>query len=187
MEQPKGQKRRVYKLLALTDVRAALKDKQIHILWPEDGKWYAADIDEVGVPQGSGPRLERGCGVNGTQVGESRQAGLPTRRRLQRRMHNEQLEGRAQRSGCRPRWRGAGSPPPPPAAWHAHRSQGVGASWRQGRAYCSSALLHSGFVGASALISARAAVPTRIAAAAAAFASLPAPFTARCAWRCTRR
>ncbi len=46
-EEPKRNRRRVYKLLANNDVRASLKDKQIHILWPEDGQWYAADIEEV--------------------------------------------------------------------------------------------------------------------------------------------
>lgn len=39
--------RQVYKLLRAKDIKPGLEKKTLHILWPDDGKWYAADIEEV--------------------------------------------------------------------------------------------------------------------------------------------
>jgi hypothetical protein len=41
--------RRVYRLLRLRDIKPSLKDTEVHILWPEDGTWYMADIKKVHV------------------------------------------------------------------------------------------------------------------------------------------
>eukprot|EP00877_Chromochloris_zofingiensis_P014893 jgi/Chrzof1/9658/Cz04g11080.t1 len=41
--------REVYRILTKKDVHRDLKDQQVHILWPVDGVWYAADILELRV------------------------------------------------------------------------------------------------------------------------------------------
>jgi hypothetical protein len=39
--------RSVYRLLTKRDVKQELQDSTLHILWPDDGVWYAAEIEEV--------------------------------------------------------------------------------------------------------------------------------------------
>lgn len=42
--------RRVYRLLKLRDVKPTLKDTEVHILWPDNGIWYLAEVLEVRRP-----------------------------------------------------------------------------------------------------------------------------------------
>ena len=37
----------MYKLLCDADVSPALEGREVFILWPDDGTWYAAEVDEV--------------------------------------------------------------------------------------------------------------------------------------------
>lgn len=41
--------RRVYRLLKPRDIKPKLKDTEVHILWPDNGIWYMADVHEVRV------------------------------------------------------------------------------------------------------------------------------------------
>lgn len=39
--------RRVYRLLKRRDIKPSLKDTEVHILWPDNGVWYLAEVIEV--------------------------------------------------------------------------------------------------------------------------------------------
>jgi hypothetical protein len=39
----------VYRLLRDADVGAALVGREVFILWPDNGTWYSAEVDEVRV------------------------------------------------------------------------------------------------------------------------------------------
>lgn len=39
--------RRVYRLLKMRDLKPTLKDTEVHILWPDNGTWYLAEVLEV--------------------------------------------------------------------------------------------------------------------------------------------
>eukprot|EP00878_Enallax_costatus_P034681 GHUV01038473.1.p2 GENE.GHUV01038473.1~~GHUV01038473.1.p2 ORF type:complete len:114 (+),score=21.20 GHUV01038473.1:397-738(+) len=39
--------RKVYRFLTDKDIKSSLKDTTVYILWPGDGKWYLAEVDEV--------------------------------------------------------------------------------------------------------------------------------------------
>jgi hypothetical protein len=39
--------RRVYRLLKMRDIKPTLKDTEVHILWPDNGIWYLAEVLEV--------------------------------------------------------------------------------------------------------------------------------------------
>lgn len=39
--------RRVYRLLKGRDIKASLKDTEVHVLWPDNGVWYLAEVMEV--------------------------------------------------------------------------------------------------------------------------------------------
>jgi hypothetical protein len=39
--------RQVYRLLRVEDVQPALLAHEVHVLWPDDGVWYAAVIEKV--------------------------------------------------------------------------------------------------------------------------------------------
>jgi hypothetical protein len=42
--------RRVYRLLKTRDIRPSLKDTEVHVLWPDNGIWYLAEVLEVRDP-----------------------------------------------------------------------------------------------------------------------------------------
>lgn len=39
--------RKVYRLLQHKDIKTSLKNTEVHILWPEDNKWYLAEVEKV--------------------------------------------------------------------------------------------------------------------------------------------
>lgn len=39
--------RKVYRFLTDKDVKSSLKDTTVYILWPKDGVWYVAEIEQV--------------------------------------------------------------------------------------------------------------------------------------------
>eukprot|EP00878_Enallax_costatus_P029218 GHUV01031663.1.p1 GENE.GHUV01031663.1~~GHUV01031663.1.p1 ORF type:complete len:108 (+),score=27.03 GHUV01031663.1:397-720(+) len=41
--------RKVYRFLTDKDIKSSLKDTTVYILWPGDGKWYLAEVDEMNV------------------------------------------------------------------------------------------------------------------------------------------
>lgn len=43
--------RRVYRLLKPRDIKASLKNTEVHVLWPANGVWYMADVHEVRLVQ----------------------------------------------------------------------------------------------------------------------------------------
>jgi hypothetical protein len=49
--------RRVYRLLKTRDIRPSLKDTEVHVLWPDNGIWYLAEVLEVRNPN---PLLQPG-------------------------------------------------------------------------------------------------------------------------------
>lgn len=40
--------RKVYRLLTHKDIKNSLKDTDVYILWPDDGIWYMAEVEQVG-------------------------------------------------------------------------------------------------------------------------------------------
>jgi hypothetical protein len=51
--------RRVYRLLKMRDIKPTLKDTEVHILWPDNGIWYLAEVLEVSIQHSSSqPHLQ---------------------------------------------------------------------------------------------------------------------------------
>lgn len=40
--------RKVYRLLTHKDIKSSIKDTDVYILWPDDGTWYMAEVEQVG-------------------------------------------------------------------------------------------------------------------------------------------
>jgi hypothetical protein len=40
--------RKVYRVLTHKDIKNSLKDTDVYILWPDDGVWYMAEVEQVG-------------------------------------------------------------------------------------------------------------------------------------------
>jgi hypothetical protein len=40
--------RKVYRVLTHKDIKNTLKDTDVYILWPDDGIWYMAEVEQVG-------------------------------------------------------------------------------------------------------------------------------------------
>lgn len=51
--------RRVYRLLKARDVKPTLKDTEVHILWPDNGVWYMAEVLQVSRAQCSRCNMAR--------------------------------------------------------------------------------------------------------------------------------
>jgi hypothetical protein len=39
--------RKVYRVLTHKDIKNSLKDTDVYILWPDDGIWYMAEVEQV--------------------------------------------------------------------------------------------------------------------------------------------
>jgi hypothetical protein len=46
-----GSTRRVYRLLRRRDIKTSLKHTEVYILWPSDGTWYMAEIEQASTGQ----------------------------------------------------------------------------------------------------------------------------------------
>lgn len=42
--------RKVYRFLKYRDIKSSLRNSEVYILWPADGVWYKAEVDQVPQP-----------------------------------------------------------------------------------------------------------------------------------------
>ena len=46
-DKPQRQTKHIFRLLAKSDLTKEVLDKELFILWPDNGQWYAAEIMKV--------------------------------------------------------------------------------------------------------------------------------------------